>query len=140
MVGTIPDSLLTTARIAFSTPFVNMYSHPLVAGPVLASHPLDLQDFHETDNVLPAPTGAPSINIEAKLVDVNDDAIENGGNPEGMLIVRGPSVGKVLGTDDYVDVPHGSDGGDDDSWVPLGVKGVVLTNGTFRLYEVSPKA
>lgn len=130
MLGTFPSSLLTPARIAFSTPFVNAFIHPTVAGPVLASHALDLQDFGTA--TLPAPVGPPSINVEAKLVGVNDDSVENGGDPEGILQVRGPSVGKLLGgPDGYVNVPSASE--EEEGWVRTGARAVVQTNGSFRI-------
>ncbi|CAL1704252.1 unnamed protein product [Somion occarium] len=99
---------LTPARIALSVPLVNSHIHPAVAGPVLASHPLDLQTFPTTpatsgssaaDNfafAYQAPVGPPSINVEAKLLGVDDVAVEDGADPIGALFVRGPSVGKLL--------------------------------------------
>ncbi|KAH8833558.1 hypothetical protein DL96DRAFT_1666671 [Flagelloscypha sp. PMI_526] len=76
--GPVPSELLTPARVAFSIPLVNAFSHPLVAGPVLASHPLDVQDF-------------PQLNLPERE------------NPVGKLIVRGPPVGRLYGVDDYGD-------------------------------------
>ncbi|KAK7693285.1 hypothetical protein QCA50_002852 [Cerrena zonata] len=95
--GPLESSVLTPARIALSVPLVNAHIHPVVAGPVLASHPLDLQTFpvtpatpgsSATDNfafAYQAPIGPPSINIEAKLTGVDDTAVENGADPIGAL-------------------------------------------------------
>lgn len=82
---------LTPARLALSVPIVNAHQHPLVAGPVFFSHPLDFQDFPaKSATVNPefegiAHIGPPSINIEAKLVGVNDTAIESGADPVGEV-------------------------------------------------------
>lgn len=137
--GPIPAASLTPARIAFSTPFVNAFTHPLVAGPVLASHPLDLQDFSTpltaSPDEPPVPVGPPSINVEARLVGVSDEVIENGGDPEGVLMVRGPSVGRLAPMEDYVDV-QGSNGGnetEEDGWIGTGVKATMLKNGALRI-------
>ncbi|KAF9050711.1 hypothetical protein BDZ89DRAFT_1057149 [Hymenopellis radicata] len=131
--GPIPASLLTPARVAFSTPFVNSFIHPLVAAPILASHPLDLQDF-PTASGAAAHVGPPSINIEARLHGVSDSAIEKDGDPEGALLVRGPPVGKLLG-EDYVDIPSGgssgSSGEEEEGWIGTGVRARVQTNGSF---------
>jgi len=128
--GPIQATLLTPARIALSVPLVNCYTHPLVAGPVHASHPLDLQDF-------PAPAGSvahvgpPSVNIEAKLVGVEDALVEKGADPVGVLLVRGPAVGKLLGMEDsYIAIPSGDE---DEGWVGTGRRAKVQTNGTFQL-------
>jgi long-chain acyl-CoA synthetase len=110
-----------------------MFTHPVVAGPILASHPLDVQDFVSPQKAnldeTSAPVGCPSINIEAKLVGVSDDAVESGSVPLGTLLVRGPSVGKLLGLEDYVNVPSSEDEG----WVGTGARAMVQTNGAFRV-------
>lgn len=108
---------------------INCFSHPLVAGPVLASHALDLQDL-STEVSTTAHTGPPSINIEAKLVGVEDEPVENGGDPVGILMVRGPSVGKLTSMEaSYVSIPSGEDEG----WVGTGLRARVQTNGAFQL-------
>lgn len=134
--GQLRQQFLTPSRIAFSTPFVNILTHPVVAGPIMASHPLDLQDFyipHAVNESSSVPVGPPSINIEAKLVGVSDDVIENGGDPEGVLLVRGPSVGKLPNVEDYVDVS--TNGTNGDSWIGTGVRAKVETTGAFRIVE-----
>ncbi|KAK0228337.1 hypothetical protein IW262DRAFT_1350397 [Armillaria fumosa] len=132
--GPILSDLLTPARVAFSTAFVNAFTHPLVAAPVFASHPLDLQDFPATSPA--AHVGPPSINIEARLLGVSDEDIAKDGDPEGALLVRGPPVGKLLGgVEDYVDVRSGGSNGssteEEDGWVGAGVRARVQTNGSF---------
>ena len=133
---------LTPSRVALSVPLVNAYIHPLVAGPVLSSHPHDLQTFatetpstsgSATDNyafTYLATVGSPAINIEAKLEGVDDSAVESGADPVGSLWLRGPSVGTLL------DVEL-SEGGDEKGWVEAGRRAKVSSNGTFKV--VSPK-
>ena len=125
VAGHIASDLLTPARIALSVPLVNAFIHPLVAAPILASHPLDLQDIPSLEA---AHTGPPSVNVEVKLMGVNDDGVEAGGDPEGDLLVRGPPVGKQVGLEDYVDVAEAGDG-----WTAMDAKARVLSNGAFLL-------
>jgi long-chain acyl-CoA synthetase len=111
----------------------------LVPGPILASHPLDLQDFYKPGEVATAPVGPPSINIEAKLVGVQDDTLEKdpSSDPEGVLLVRGPSVGKLLPSPmeaSYVNIPSAAPGRvEDDGWVGTGARAKVRTNGAFSI-------
>ena len=135
ILGNLDAAHLTSARIALSVPFVNAFTHPLVAAPVLASHAFDLQDFSEdkTTSRAAAPTGPPGINVEAKLVNVDDDAVEKGGDPSGDLLVRGPPVGKMVNLEDYVDVPSG-DNSDSYEWAGMGVRARIRPNGSFLLY------
>ncbi|KAJ7752042.1 hypothetical protein B0H16DRAFT_1547206 [Mycena metata] len=127
--GPLAADTLTPARVALSIPVINCYSHPLVVGPVLASHAFDLQDL-STDGVSTAHTGPPTVNVEAKLVGVDDDSVENGADPVGILMVRGPSVGKLSSLEaSYVSIPSGADEG----WIGTGLRATVQTNGAFRL-------
>jgi len=119
-------------------PFVNAFTHPLVAAPVLASHAFDLQDFYlTTDDKATsravAPTGPPGVNVEAKLVGVEDEAVEKGGDPSGDLFVQGPPVGKMMNLEDYVDVPSG-DSPESYEWAGMDVKARIRPNGAFLLY------
>ncbi|EAU88139.1 acetyl-CoA synthetase [Coprinopsis cinerea okayama7 len=129
--GPVDADLMTPARIAFSVPVINTLSHPLVAAPVLASHAFDLQDFSLTgtssQKPLPAHTGPPGVNVEVKLVGVDDEKVESGGDPVGVMYVRGPPVAKLVNVEGYVEVPSG----DDDGWTGLGVRAKVQTNGSF---------
>jgi long-chain acyl-CoA synthetase len=131
-LASLSGSLLTQSRIMLSMPLVNCFTHPLVPGPVLASHPLDLQDFSTVvDGGIPtAHVGPPSVNIETKLVDVNDALVENGGDPAGELLIRGPSVGKLLSSDDYVSIPSEDD---KEGWMLTGVRVKIHTNGAFQV-------
>ncbi|KIK08144.1 hypothetical protein K443DRAFT_672626 [Laccaria amethystina LaAM-08-1] len=134
--GLIEAKTMTPARVALSIPLVNSLSHPLVSGPVLASHAFDLQDFPAPSNGPLTPvahTGPPSVNIEAKLVGVEDDQVENGANPVGILFVRGPSIAKMANTEGYVDI---SSEGDDDGWISTGVKAEVQPNGSFQVLSL----
>jgi len=128
--GPLNAAILTPARIALSIPLVNTYTHPLVPGPVLASHPLDLQDFPGLKDALVAHVGPPSVNIEAKLVGLDDEKVENGADPLGNLRIRGPPVGKLLGNDDYVSIPSEDDR---EGWVSTGVRAKVQSNGAFKV-------
>jgi long-chain acyl-CoA synthetase len=127
------------ARIALSVPFVNSHIHPLVAGPVLASHPLDLQIFpsppkNTTDPfAYAAHVGPPSVNAEVKLINVQDKSVENGEDPVGVLMVRGPCVGKMQGVGEYsyIEVPTSSPS--DEGWVWTGDRAKVLANGAFKV-------
>jgi long-chain acyl-CoA synthetase len=107
------------------------YSNALSAGPVFATHPLDLQSFPPSEfdayNAV-APTGPPSANTEVKLVGVVDDIVEAGGDPDGELLIRGPAVGTPLGLDDELD--------NTDGWRKTGVKAKVASNGSFRVADI----
>jgi long-chain acyl-CoA synthetase len=114
-----------------SIPIVNTYTHLMSTAPILASHLLDLQQFPAgpADAKQPvAHCGAPVVNVEVKVIGVDDDAVESGGDPQGGLVVRGPPVGKVVvvNGEDYVDV-----GVDEDEWAKTGVEVRVLSNGSF---------
>jgi long-chain acyl-CoA synthetase len=125
--GALEVECLDIARIAFSIPIVNTYVHPLVAGPIFASHPLDLQYFPAAASPTRHLThvGPPSVNVEAKLVGVDDQAIEDGADPIGVLSVRGPPVGKLSGVNEGVD--------EQEQWVEIGTKAKALRNGTFKI-------
>jgi long-chain acyl-CoA synthetase len=130
--GPIEPSNMTPSRIAFSVPIVNAYTHPLVAGPVLASHPLDLQFFPSTvgDSFSKiAHVGPPSINVEVKLVGIQDERVENGEDPAGIIQVRGPSVGNMVKVGD-ADLRVENV----ENWVSLGEKAQVRPNGSFKVF------
>lgn len=135
-LGHLDANILTSARIALSVLFVNAFTHPLVAAPVLASHALDLQDFYittdETTSKAVVPTGPPGVNVEVKLMGVLDDVVEKGGDPSGDLFVRGPPVGKLVNSEDYVDVPSG-DSPESYEWVGTDAKARAKPNGSFTL-------
>lgn len=130
--GPTDASKMTPARIALSVPLVNCFNHAMVAGPVLASHPLDLQDFSQSNVSSVAHVGPPSVNIETKLVAVEDELVEHGGDPVGTLLVRGPSVGRLIGAV----VSDASTDEDKEGWVRTEAKAAVQTNGSFHV--VSP--
>lgn len=136
-LGDIESEMLTPARIALSVPLVNAFTHPLVTAPVLASNPLDLQDFPDSTKegkTAIAHTGPPGVNVEVKLIGVNDEIVENGGDPVGDLVARGPPVGKVVNVEDYVDIPTALEAeGDKEGWVSMEVKARVQANGAFQL-------
>ena len=78
----------------------------------------------------PAHVGPPSVNTEAKLVGVDDTLLENGKDPLGMLLIRGPSVGRLLPNEDYVSIPSEED---EEGWVATGVRAKAQTNGAFQV-------
>jgi long-chain acyl-CoA synthetase len=139
VTGPFEADLMTPARIAYSVPVINVLSHPLVTGPVLASHAFDLQDFpsqkSQSGTSLPAHTGPPGVNVEVKLVGVDDDAVESGSDPVGVLFVRGPPVAKVLNVEglegSYVDVSKSASNDEDDGWTGLGIRAKMQTNGAM---------
>jgi long-chain acyl-CoA synthetase len=123
-------SYLEPARIAFSVPIVNAHIHPLVSAPVFASHPYDLQDFPAAGDLFAqlACVGPPSVNIEAKLVEVDDNVVEGGSDPVGILFVRGPPVGKGLHL-----TREGESGANGEGWVSTGERAKVYPNGSFKV-------
>ncbi|KAF6764871.1 acetyl-CoA synthetase [Ephemerocybe angulata] len=107
--GPVEASLMTPARIALSVPIVTTKSGA----------------------ELPAHTGPPGVNVEVKLVGVDDEAVENEADPVGVVFVRGPPVGKLVNVDSgYVDVPA-QNSEEDEGWTGLGLRAKVHTNGAF---------
>ncbi|KAI0303466.1 acetyl-CoA synthetase-like protein [Multifurca ochricompacta] len=132
--GSVPASLLTPARIALSVPLVIAHTHPLVSAPILASHPQDVQTFAITSEKEPAHVGPPTINIEVKLVGVDDGAVEKGEEPAGVLHVRGPIVGNVVTLAEGVESEEAPK--TEESWVSTGNHARVQTNGAFKAWTV----
>jgi long-chain acyl-CoA synthetase len=60
--------------------------------------------------------------MEVKLVGVQDESVEKGEDPLGILHVRGPPVGRLVGGETSVD-----------EWVSVGDSAKVHTNGSFRV-------
>jgi len=114
-----------------SIPIVNAFMHLMSTAPILASHPLDLQEFPDGDAPI-ARCGAPTVNVEVKLIGVDDELVESGGDPKGELLVRGPPIGKVVvvNGEDYVHV-----GSEEDEWSKTGVVARVLSNGSFVMAD-----
>jgi long-chain acyl-CoA synthetase len=113
--GRLDGGNQTKCRTALSVPLINCFTHVSVAGPVLASHPFDLQEWPMSKL---AHVGAPSVNVETKLTGVNDNEVEQGGDPVGKMAVRGPSVGATEGMDE--------------DWVGTGTVFRVRANGAFE--------
>lgn len=146
IAGPLEAQALTPSRIALSVPVINVHSHPVVAGPVFASHPLDLQTFPASTPSTPSasaadayaftylsPVGPPSVNVEAKLTGVDDSAVEGGADPIGALHVRGPSVGRPLSARDEAQDEE------ERGWRATGERAKVAPNGTFKV-SVASKA
>lgn len=135
--GSVPMDAMDEARIAVSVPIINSFVHPISAAPILASHPFDLQYIPEESDkpsTHAAHSGPPSVNVEVKLTNVDDEAIEKGNNPVGILLVRGPPVGKLLGLEDYVSVPT-PPRQESDGWIHTGARGEVRSNGSFVIFK-----
>ena len=134
--GAVPASLLTPARIALSVPLVIAHTHPLVTAPILASHPHDVQTFPVTSDLDLAHVGSPTINVEVKLIGVDDGAVEKGEDPEGVLHVRGPIVGRVVVPTDEAET-EADESNTDASWVSTGDRARVQTNGAFKAWTTA---
>lgn len=94
ILGPLDASALTSIRIALSVPFSHVYTDPSVAGPVMSSHMLDLQSFPAIETTSAsaqgvfgplAHVGPPTINVEVKLVGVDDASVEAGASPVGEV-------------------------------------------------------
>ncbi|OAX35006.1 acetyl-CoA synthetase-like protein [Rhizopogon vinicolor AM-OR11-026] len=124
--GPLPFDSLAPARIALSVPLINIHTHGSAAGPLFATHASDMQMLPSSSATPePAHVGAPSINVEAKLVGVDDDVVEKGADPIGEILVRGPPVGSMLSAE--------GESGEKNAWVQTGEKGRVMTNGAFKV-------
>ncbi|KAG6821173.1 hypothetical protein H0H93_005393 [Arthromyces matolae] len=128
--GPLSGAIVTPARITLSIPIVNAFTHPLVPGPLFASHPFDLQDFPTLKDSLIAHVGPPAVNIEAKLIGVDDEKVETGGDPTGVLLIQGPPVGKLINGDDFVSIPSEND---KEGWVSTEARAKVQSNGAFKI-------
>lgn len=121
--GLLPSDALVSARLALSIPLINTHTHGSAAGPLFATHAFDLQMLPEAAE--PAHVGAPSVNVEVKLIGVNDNVVEKGADPIGKILVRGPSVGNMLSAD--------GEAGEKNAWVHTGEMARVMTNGAFKV-------
>jgi len=124
---------LLPIQVALSIPHVRILSHPAVCGPICASHALDLQSFPsekgEGDDSSSSHVGPPSVNIEAKLVGIDDAAVEKKADPVGELIIRGPSIGETVPTNDAItEVAK-------DGWMSIQRRALVRSNGTFVVID-----
>lgn len=142
--GPLEVQALTPSRIALSVPVINVHSHPTAAGPVFASHPLDLQTFPTSASSTPslsaadayaftylAPVGPPTVNVEVKLTGVDDAAVEAGADPVGALYLRGPSIGRPLSVEEEAQDE------DERGWRAAGERAKVAPNGTFQVSAAS---
>ncbi|KAG2077832.1 acetyl-CoA synthetase-like protein [Suillus decipiens] len=124
--GLLPFDALVPARLALSIPLINTHTHGSAAGPIFATHAFDLQILPSSSPAAePAHVGAPSVNVEAKLIGVNDNAVEKGADPVGEILVRGASVGNMLSAD--------GEAGEKNAWVHTGETARVMTNGAFKV-------
>jgi long-chain acyl-CoA synthetase len=133
--GTVRASILTQARIALSVPLIIAHTHPLVSAPIFASHPYDVQTFAITSDQELAHVGPPTVNVEAKLIGVDDGAVERGADPEGVLHVRGPIVGRALAATSGPEVDE--EPKTEEPWVSTGNRARVQTNGAFQAWTTA---
>ncbi|KAG6376099.1 hypothetical protein JVT61DRAFT_2071 [Boletus reticuloceps] len=124
--GPLPDEALTPARISLSVPLINAHIHGSTSGPMFATHAFDLQCLPSAEGEQ-AHIGAPSVNVEVKLVGVDDAAIDRGNDPKGEIVVRGPPVGTSLSEN------ANSMETEDQGWVQTGEIAQVMTNGAFKM-------
>ncbi|KAF8136305.1 hypothetical protein EV363DRAFT_1446732 [Boletus edulis] len=124
--GPLPDEALTPARISLSVPLINAHIHGSTCGPMFATHAFDLQCLPSAEGEQ-AHIGAPSVNVEVKLVGVDDAAIVRGNDPKGEIAVRGPPVGTSLSEN------ANSMETEDQGWVQTGEIARVMTNGAFKV-------
>ncbi|KAG2061489.1 acetyl-CoA synthetase-like protein [Suillus hirtellus] len=124
--GLLLSDALVPARLALSIPLINTYTHGSATGPLFATHAFDLQMLPSSSPATePAHVGAPSVNVEAKLISVKDNVVEQGADPIGEILVRGPSVGNMLSAD--------GEAGEKNAWVHTGKTARVMTNGAFKV-------
>ncbi|TDL27569.1 acetyl-CoA synthetase-like protein [Rickenella mellea] len=128
----VPAENVTPSRLAISVPLVHAHAHPAVAGPVFASHPQDFQVFpsvtgdrknEESRFAKNAHVGPPVLNVEVKLIGLDDTSVVGGAKPVGEIVLRGPSVGKPL--DEGRILPDG--------WIRIHESAMVQNNGTFKV-------
>ena len=100
--------------------------HASTSGPIFATHAFDLQSLPSVEGEQ-AHVGAPSVNVEIKLIGVDDATIERGNDPKGELLVRGPPVGTFLSGD------ANSTETEDQGWFQTGEIARVMTNGAFKV-------
>jgi long-chain acyl-CoA synthetase len=124
--GPLPNEALTPARISLSVPLINAHMHASTSGPIFATHAFDLQALPSAEGEQ-AHAGAPSVNVEVKLIGVDDATMERGNDPKGELLVRGPPVGTLLSGD------ANSTEREDQDWVQTEEIARVMTNGAFKV-------
>ncbi|TFY77954.1 hypothetical protein EWM64_g6057 [Hericium alpestre] len=79
-----------------------------------------------------SPAISPVINVEVKLVGVDDAVVEKGADPEGQVHMRGPIVGRMLSAEEGEERQAQAE----EPWVPIGSRGRVQTNGSFKVWPV----
>lgn len=129
--GPITQTTANVIRAALGVPVQQVYAHPLVAGPILASMFNDFQSLGLSQEHLHY--GPPTTNVECKLVEVPEPAIINNDAVKGQLAVRGPTVavqikdaksGKIL-----------EDEMASEEFLLLNQEAQLLTNGTVKIFS-----
>ncbi|CAH7667486.1 hypothetical protein BY996DRAFT_4602338 [Phakopsora pachyrhizi] len=133
--GPISQSYANLLCAGIGTSLQRIFSHPLSAGPILASQAFDFQTLQRPRSAIHH--GPPTVNVECKVVGVPEPAIVNSDAVKGELFIRGPTVAKEVydesNSDNLIDEIKEAEGF-------LRVEEVVelLPNGTFRMNLDSP--
>lgn len=136
----ISQSCANLIRAGFGVTLQKIYTHPVSAGPILASQPYDFQTLQLPNATLHC--GPPSVNVECKIVDVPEPSLSNNDAWKGKLLVRGPSIAVERHPDD---IPHNSGPSSDpksnivasECFYDVAQIAHVLPNGTFRILSDS---
>ncbi|KAH9813760.1 hypothetical protein DFH28DRAFT_1169642 [Melampsora americana] len=129
--GPVTQRTANVVRAALGAQVQQVYAHPLVAGPILATMSSDFQSLGLSQEYLHY--GPPTINVECKLVDVPEPAIINNDAVKGQLAVKGPTVafqikdaktGKIL-----------EDQMTSEKFLMLDQEAQLLSNGTVKIFS-----
>jgi len=126
VAGPLDTSVQIPLQIALSIPISHIHIHVLSTSALLASHPYDLQitSKEESHKRVAWHYGPPTANVEIKLTGIDESAGEQGGDPEGLLCIRGPTMGDPVPS---VGQPL------EDGWISAGESARVRANGTFLI-------
>jgi long-chain acyl-CoA synthetase len=86
-VGPLDTSVQIPVQIALSVPVSHIHLHLLSTSALFASHPYDLQimSADESSRRVGWHYGPPTTNVEIKLTSVDEGAVEQGRDPEGLV-------------------------------------------------------
>jgi hypothetical protein len=100
VVGPLDTSAQVPLQIALSIPVSHIHIHVLSTSALFASHPYDLQIMpkDESPRRVVWHYGPPTANVEIKLTGIDESAVEQGRDPEGL--VRLQSLTFVVRIDD----------------------------------------
>lgn len=133
--GPISQSHASLIRAEKGCSVQRLYSHHLAAGPILATQAYDFQMLQNTSSAIHC--GPPCVNIECKMIDVPELAIQNNDAVKGKLAIRGPSLGKQAFDDPSHDQSAPNRSRIED-FVVAHENAELLSNGTIRLHSSPP--